>query len=113
MLFFLPATLFAVLEERTVSVDFQRPAALHAAAVAPVDVGNDVGVAGIPLRGCGGRRFVGCGLAREFREGTGEALEVFGTLVFGHVSGECAADCDHAGGMGADQKSARPRGVGV
>jgi hypothetical protein len=46
---FLPATFFAVLKEGAVAVHFQRPAALYAAAVAPVDVGHDVGVGWIPL----------------------------------------------------------------
>jgi hypothetical protein len=45
----LPATFFAVLEEGAVAVHFQIPAALYAAAVAPVDVGHDVRVGWIPL----------------------------------------------------------------
>ena len=53
---FLPAALFAVLKERAVAVHFQCPAALHTTAVAPVDVRDDVGVAGIPFLGCGEER---------------------------------------------------------
>jgi len=52
----LPAALFAVLEEGAVAIHYQCPAALHATAVAPVDVGDNVGVARIPFLGCGEER---------------------------------------------------------
>ena len=55
-IFVLPAALFAVFEEGAVAVHFQCPAALDATAVAPVDVGDDIGVAGIPFLGCGEER---------------------------------------------------------
>ena len=53
---FLPSTFFAILKEGAVAVHHARPAALDSTAVAPVDVRDDVGVAGIPFLGCGEER---------------------------------------------------------
>lgn len=45
---FLPSTLWSIVKEGAVAVHFARPATLYSAAVAPVDVGDDVGVVRIP-----------------------------------------------------------------
>lgn len=121
--FLLPAALFAVLEEGAVAVDLARPAALHTAAVAPIDVRDEVGVRRIPLV-CGGYegicRAVGVGSVRgggrlpdEFGERAGEALEIFLAFIFGHDACQGPSDGNHAGGVCADEQGPGSGRIGV